>query len=90
MTTAVRNGAQAQADNRQKRRDYQAPVFAGSSCEKPRRDWKSDVLQSLFFAKRSDWRISEPQRKIHWRLWTAGVLARLCFPAIHLRMIAKQ
>jgi hypothetical protein len=48
MTAAVRKDADAQAPNRRKTREYQAPVFAASSCETPRKDWGSDGLQNLF------------------------------------------
>jgi hypothetical protein len=167
MTAAVRNGASAQARNRQETREYQAPVIAASSCRKPRTDWEFDVPQSLLSAKMSAWRIfeplrncrrmhiarmandrqgsqshgrarhsagtkpeksrapagpdfalfdakkhwnhwvframpgvknlrserrgrSEPKRKIHRRLWTAGVLARSCFVSMRREMGASQ
>jgi hypothetical protein len=44
-------------------RKYQAPVFAASSCGKPRKDWEFDVLQDLFSAKRIERRMFEPWRK---------------------------
>jgi len=64
MTAVVDTRAQAQAHNRRKRREHQAPVFARPPCAKARNDWDSDGLQSLFSAKRVEGRISQPGRML--------------------------